>query len=230
MSAHPVVSFASLRVLFGHQSVGGNVVEGVREILSGRNGARWPVIDVAEAAGAAGGFLAHGRVGRNGDPGSKTQEFCELLSGPLGGEVDVALHKYCYVDLDAASDVDALFESYRRSMAQLRMERQHIRIVHVTVPLVRVRTGVQAWLLTLLGRRSPRIADNARRELFNDRLRAEYGDSESLFDLAAIESGDGAPRSLRADYTEDGGHLNAAGRRDVATALLGLFSSIAARS
>jgi lysophospholipase L1-like esterase len=81
-----------------------------------------------------------------------------------------------------------------------------------------------------LGRRSPRIADNARRELFNDRLRAEYGGREPVFDLAAIESGGVGPRSLRADYTEDGGHLNALGRRDVATALLALFSSIARRS
>jgi hypothetical protein len=220
---------ARLRVMFGHQSVGGNILEGIRDILPTQTGG-WPMLHIADAGGLSGGFLAHGRVGRNGDPRSKTYEFCEAVAGPLGAQIDVALHKYCYADIDAGTDVDGLFAGYRDAMSALRAERPTVTLVHVTVPLVRVRTGPRAWVQVAIGRKSPRIADNQRREAFNDLLRREYATREPLFDLAALESRGNGARSLRADFTDDGGHLNGAGRRHVAGTLLTLLAELPRRS
>lgn len=221
---------ARLRVMFGHQSVGGNIIEGVREILPKPQAGEWQLLHIADSAQASGGFLAYGRVGRNGDPRSKTREFCEAIAGPLGAQIDVAIHKYCYADIESTTDVDALFLGYREAMNEIRGERPRVTLVHVTVPLVRVRTGPRAWLQRAVGRTSPRIADNARREAFNDRLRREYTTREPLFDLAALESRSNGARSLRADYTDDGGHLNGAGRRHVAGELLALLTDLPRRS
>lgn len=221
---------ARLRVMFGHQSVGGNIMEGIREMLPNQQNAGWPLLHIADSGDEAGGFLAHGRVGRNGDPRSKTREFCEAIAGPLGAQIDVALHKYCYADIDAGTDVETLFLGYREAMSELRAERPKVTLVHVTVPLVRVRTGPRAWVQRVIGRKSPRVADNERREAFNDWLRREYATREPLFDLAALESRANGARSLRADFTDDGGHLNGAGRRHVAGALLALLADLPRRS
>jgi hypothetical protein len=215
-------------VLFGHQSVGANIVQGLHEAID-RRVAGWPC-EIADARMSSAGFFAHGRMGHNTDPRSKTEEFCRTVRGELGGRLDVALHKYCYVDVDASTDVRALFESYRRAMAELRRDRPAVTLVHVTVPLVRIDTGARRWLRSVTGSVSPHVANNASRERFNDLLRRHYCDHEPLFDLAALESAAPHDRSLRADYTDDGGHLNSRGRQHLATALLALLSSVAAAS
>ena len=228
MDAATLKRLADLRVVFGHQSVGRNIVEGVRDIVSQLRGS-WPIVDLNGRDDAARGWLAHGPVGRNGDPRSKTREFCDLLAGPLGGYVDVALHKYCYVDVTATSDVDGLFADYRTSMAALRRSRPQVTVVHVTVPLVRVRRGPRAWARTMLGGGASQPTDNARREAFNDRLRSEYSGQEPVFDLAALESSVSGARALRPDYTDDGGHLNPHGREAVAAALLETLAALPRR-
>jgi hypothetical protein len=220
MSAAKLDRVRGLRVAFGHQSVGANIVDGIRDLMA------WRVVDAGTTLPTDGGFLAHGRYGQNGNPRSKTRAFCEAMAGPLGAQIDIALHKYCYVDIECATDVDALFADYRSAMRAVRAERPRVQFVHVTVPLVRVRTGVQAWVLGAMGRKSPRLADNARREAFNERLRREYLSREPVFDLAAAASRGTGPRSLRADYTHDGGHLNPIGRRAVADGLLALLAEL----
>ena len=228
MDGATVTRLTDLRVVFGHQSVGRNIVDGVRDIVS-RQDAGWPIVELHGLSSAARGWLAHGPVGRNGDPRSKTRDFCDLLGGPLGHDVDVAMHKYCYVDVTAATDVDALFSDYRASMSALRARRPEVTVVHVTVPLVRVRRGPRAWIGGMLGRRAPQPRDNGRRETFNDRLRAEYCGRLPVFDLAALESHASGTRALRPDYTDDGGHLNPRGREAVATALLEMLAALPRR-
>lgn len=227
MSVLPIDRLAGLRVLFGHQSVGANIIDGVRDIVSVNGANEWRVLEFEGIRQASGGFLAHGWVGENGDPRRKTQDFCELIWGHLGTHVDLALHKYCYADITAATDVDALFCSYRDAMHALRKARPRVVLVHVTVPLVRVRTGARAWVQRVVGKRSARFADNGRREQFNDLLRREYGGREPVFDLAALESRH-QPRSLRQEFTDDGGHLNMVGRQHIASQLLAAVADLAA--
>lgn len=213
------------RVFFGHQSVGANIVDGVRELME--PSATCPVVGVADIPPGVESFLAHCLIGRNGDPASKTQAFTDIVSSGAGAAIDLALHKYCYADIDANTDARTVFARYRDAMRALAVRRPSVLLGHMTVPLVRVRTGPRAWAQQVLGRTSPRIADNANREVFNDLLRREYAGREPLFDLADLESvatGASSPkvtsRSLRASYTDDGGHLNALGRRHVAREFL----------
>jgi hypothetical protein len=225
-------SLGTKRIFFGHQSVGDNIMEGVNDVLRGqpRIGLRVAVGADALAGGAA--VFAHGRIGRNGDPGFKTEEFARLIEGPLRGKVDVAFHKYCYADIVETTDVAAVFDRYEKTMARLRAEFPEVVFVHVTTPLVRVQSGPKATLKLLLGQSPGRYGGDFARERFNDLMRNAYRGREPVFDLATIESTrpDGRREAIRSGrrsgyalvpaYTADNSHLNEQGRRRVAEELL----------
>jgi len=231
---------AAKRIWFGHQSVGDDIMAGVRDLAAAdpRLGVR--VAAGGDALAGGGGVFAHERIGRNGDPGLKTDEFARRLEGPLRGRVDVAFHKYCYADIGEGTDVAAVFEHYRRTMDRLRAEFPAVVFVHVTTPLVRVQSGPRALLKRLLGRSPGRYPANLSRERFNQRMRETYAGREPVFDLAAIEStrpdgrreivrfGAGSAPALVPAYTTDGSHLNEAGRRRVAGALLAFLARLPA--
>jgi lysophospholipase L1-like esterase len=156
--------------------------------------------------------------------------------------VDVALLKFCYVDIEPGTDVKALFAAYRRTLAELHESHPATVFVHVTLPLngepkTGWRAGWKALARRLLGRPPAGMAENARREEYNRMVREAYGGREPLFDLARIESTapDGTPvrerwRGLAApalapEYTEDGGHLNADGRRRAARELIAVLAA-----
>lgn len=222
---------AAKRLFFGHQSVGDNIMEGVGDLVRAepRIGLR---VQAGESAPDGGGVFAHERIGRNGDPGLKTDEFARLIEGPLRGRVDVAFHKYCYADLSETTDVPAVFGHYQKTMTRLRAEFPEVLFVHVTSPLVRVQSGPKAALKLLLGRSPGRYEGDFARERFNQLMRDAYRGREPLFDLAAIESThpDGRREAIRSGsrsgyalvpaYTTDNSHLNELGRRRVAEELL----------
>jgi hypothetical protein len=225
-------SLGTKRLFFGHQSVGENIMEGVAEAVREN-----PRIGLRVARGEAaldggGGVFAHARIGRNGYPGLKTDEFARLMEGPLRGKVDLAFHKYCYADIAETTDVAAVFDHYQKTMARLRAEFPGVVFVHVTTPLVRVQSGPKAALKRLLGRSPGRYGANFARERFNDLMRTAYRGREPVFDLAAIEStrpaggretirsGSQSGYALVPAYTTDNSHLNERGRRRVAEELL----------
>jgi hypothetical protein len=222
---------ATRRIFFGHQSVGGNLMDGVAEIarLEPRLGLRVSG-DEATLDDGRGAFV-HELIGRNGDPRLKTDIFAKRIEGDLGGRVDIAFHKYCYADLYDTTNVEAVFDHYRQTMDHLSAEHPGILFVYVTSPLQRMPAGPKAFLKRLLGRRDGRFAENEARERFNDLMRRTYGDRE-LFDLAALESTrpDGSREIVEAGgrhtyalvpgYTSDGSHLNDMGRRRIAERLL----------
>jgi hypothetical protein len=225
-------SLGTKRIFFGHQSVGANIMEGVADVIreEPRIGLR-----VAGGEGAlddGAGVFAHGPVGKNGDPGFKTDDFARRIEGPLRGKVDVAFHKYCYVDITETTDVAAVFDHYQKTMARLRAEFPGVVFVHVTTPLVRVQSGPRAALKLLLGQSPGRYGGNFARERFNELMRDAYRGREPLFDLAstestrpdgrreAIQSGKRSGYALVPAYTTDNSHLNEVGRRRVAEELL----------
>ena len=220
------------RIFFGHQSVGDNIMDGVNGVLRDQPRIGLRVAGGADALAGGAGVFAHGRIGRNGDPGLKTDEFARLIEGPLRGKVDVAFHKYCYADIVESTDVAAVFDHYEKTMARLRAEAPGVIFVHVTTPLVRVQSGPKAALKRLLGRSPGRYGGDFARERFNDLMRNAYRGREPVFDLATIESTrpDGRREAIRAGsrsgyalvpaYTSDNSHLNEQGRRRVAEELL----------
>ena len=225
-------SLATKRIFFGHQSVGANIMDGVGDVVRDEPRIGLRVAEGEDALNGGGGVFAHARIGRNGDPVLKTDEFARLIEGPLRGKVDVAFHKYCYADFSETTDVAAVFDHYRKSMARLRAEFPGVDFVHVTTPLVRVQSGPKAAIKQLLGRPLRGYGGNFARERFNGLMRQAYGGREPLFDLAAIESTrpDGRRETIRSGghsayalvpaYTTDGSHLNETGRRRVAEELL----------
>jgi hypothetical protein len=227
------------RIFFGHQSVGENIMQGVRALAARSATAGLRVVDLREPETLDGSWFAHGRIGRNGDPAGKTDAFRQTLAGGLGRQVDIALHKYCYADIAADTDVDQLFDHYRRVMGELRSAFPRVVFMHVTTPLMRVQAGPRAWVKKAIGRAPDHYEANIRRERYNDLLRREYAGREPLFDLAALEStypdgrrleigfGGASGRALVPEYTTDGGHLNELAQAYVAGQLLARLSELA---
>jgi hypothetical protein len=223
-----------LRILFGHQSVGANLIDGLRE-QSADDTAPREIVESRGAPGHSRPVLCHFRVGRNHDAHGKLADFADVVSR-AGAQFDLALFKFCYVDMADAAAVDALFAGYVRTFAELQKKLPSLKLGHVTIPLcappaplARFANGV------LLRRKHPEHARNAARERFNGRLRAQF--CGEVFDLAEVESRGmrGAPRTWRQDgvsvpalareFTEDGGHLNFAGRRAAAQAFNNYLAS-----
>jgi hypothetical protein len=224
MQASTLDTLAGRRIVFAHQSVGADILAGIGERFTGE---KMPlhILPIAELP-ARGGCFAHAFIGGNGDPQGKLRDFARLLDAGAGNAVDMAIFKFCYLDLPADADVEALFQVYRQQMAQIHANYPQLRLIHCTVPLTRRQTGPKAWLKRLLGRPVTGVEDNLARARFNDLLRRTYGDD--VFDLATVEStwpdgrreivsgGDAAGYALVPDYTDNDGHLNRIGRRIVA--------------
>lgn len=218
---------ASRRVFFGHQSVGANILDGVSDVTSGKLRIR----EGRTAALLESPGLLHARLGENEAPLTKLADFEAALDG-LAGHVDIAFFKFCYIDFDAATDADALFRAYVKTLERLKKKYPEITFVHFTVPLTVVARGPKAWLRQALTQEAPWGAkENEIRHRFNSLLRARF-EGQPVFDLAALEStrpdgtaacyefrGNTLP-ALVPEYSDDGQHLNSVGRRRVAEALL----------
>jgi lysophospholipase L1-like esterase len=219
------------RVLFAHQSVGRNIIEGVQSLArQAEVPLRVQQIDGLPPDDGPG--LFHVNAGVNGDPNSKIEAFAGLLNRPERPAYDVALVKFCYEDLERAAKGRAgLLQRYAARIDALRSTRPDVRLVHASVPL---RADPPGWKTTVkrwLGRDTEEDADNIARNAYNAELRARFGDV-GFFDVAAVEStlpngrrssfsGSGTTvYTLARAYTQDGGHLNDEGRRRAAAALL----------
>ena len=213
-------SVAAMQSYFGHQSVGRNVLDAIPGVFADHGVSAPPVRETP--ATAAGGVILHADIGANGDPRSKVSDFASDIRGGLGQKVDVALMKFCYVDITAGTNVNSVFMYYRDTMAALQQEYPQVAFLYVTVPLT-----------------TDSPADNVAREKYNTLVRQQYADSGRLFDLAAIESTrpDGTRVSgshegatyhgLYPGYASDNGHLNIRGAAAAAVGMLDVMAHAA---
>ena len=228
--APPVRTVQNLRVFFGHQSVGDNILDGVRQIA--------PELRIVRAeAPVATPAIIESLIGRNGAPESKLAHFARVMQA-MGDQVDVAMMRFCYVDFSADTDLRALEQQYRDTLSSLTSAHRKTRFMHITVPLTVTQTGPKAIVKRLLGKPVWGELENQKRSQFNDWLRGTYA-ADPIFDLAAIESRtpSGEPVTfelaghtypmLYAPYSDDGQHLAEPGRRVVARALLDLLGRLA---
>jgi len=221
------------RVYFGHMSVGYNMMSGLQRIAEGYGEDGLNLIDLTEASGKVlpPTFFAHSTVGENSRPRTKLDEFAHRLRSDLAGEVDVAFIKFCYVDFNPSTDVQALFESYQSTLGELSDELPEMRLVHTTVPLHERRLRIRDHVRLLLGMPVWRDEANVRRSEFNALLHQTF-DGRDIIDIALVESTnpDGTRQqfardgqlypSLSSAYTTDGGHLNEAGQHEVASEMV----------
>jgi hypothetical protein len=118
--AQDLKSVQRLKVYFGHQSVGGNILEGLREI---------------EAKYGRGPEMTDSLIGQNGDPAGKCEDFTRNLGRLASQHLDVALMKFCYIDFDQATDVEKLFAKYSGTLDAMEKQYPEILFVPVTAPL-----------------------------------------------------------------------------------------------
>lgn len=230
------------RVLFGHKSVGRNILDGLK-MLSEETGVPLRIVAIEGLPPDGEPGLFHAEIGQNGDPEGKCEIFSQLLTRPERPQYDLAMMKFCYVDLGRGARLEAaaMLKRYNSMIEQLAAERPDVTIVHATMPL---RADTADWktpIKRLIGRELDSDPDNVLRNTFNDGLRAKYG-NQMFFDLAAVEStlSDGSRSSfesanreiytLARAYTHDGGHLNNAGKRRVAAELVRVLADAHRRS
>ena len=226
------------RIYFGHMSVGYNIIDGIRDILKENPELKMNIIETKDPSAMAPHVFAHSSVGKNMDPKSKVDDFVQSMESGLGQKVDAAFFKFCFVDIEAATNVEELFSLYKNAMSKLQGKYPKVTFIHVTVPLTTVQTGWKAPVKRIIGKPIEGYQDNIKRNQFNDLIRQEYSGREPVFDLAGIESSalDGRRASftsndkiycsLMPSYTFDGGHLNEKGRKVVAEQLLILLATV----
>jgi len=220
------------KIYFGHQSVGYNIIDGIEDILKENDKIHLNIVETDDAKDFIAPLFGHSRVGRNTQPISKVDAFSSFIEDGIGDKADLVFFKFCYIDFNAESDINKIFNYYKAKMSYLKEVYPKTTFVHVTVPLKTCQTGLKAAVKKILGKPLWGYDDNIKRNQFNDLLRKEYGKEKMLFDLALIESTfpDGSRNvhqkdgqsfhSLVPAYTYDGGHLNEKGRRIVAEQLL----------
>ena len=185
ISAAEWQALAQKRVVFGHQSVGQNILNGVQS-LAAQAGVKLPVVE-SRSPVTSGGII-HFFVGQNEDPMSKLKDFASTLESGGAQGADIALMKLCYIDFNGNTDAKQIAEQYSATLDRLSQQFPNTAFIAVTAPLTSLQTGPKAWIKRLLGREPGGYADNARRQEFNDSLRARYAQQGRLFDLAKIEA------------------------------------------
>jgi len=230
---------AQRRIFFGHQSVGVNLLDGVKQLAT-MAGVPVNVVEVKMASAVEPAMIGHAFIPENGDPLKKLKSF-EQAMGAKSTSLDIALMKFCYVDFTAETNANALFESYRSTLGKLQAKNPGTTFVHVTAPLIVVQGGIKARLKRLLGKAPYGTLENMRREEYNTLLRQAYQGRAPIFDLARVEStapdgkletvewkGNVSPAMVPA-YSDDGGHLNAAGKLRAARELISVLAAIPVR-
>jgi lysophospholipase L1-like esterase len=223
------------RVFFAHQSVGGNLIEGL-QVLARENAVSLQVRDVARDPSVPNQTFGHVFVGENGKPLAKLDEYRDRLLKQRSAPPELAMVKLCFLDFTASTDPQAVFARYQSDLATLRAQLPTTRFVHVTTPLTTIETGPKAWLKRLLGRAPWGVVENQKREQYNQLMRSAYAGREPLFDLATLEStaedgsktlttwGDTRTPAMTPAYTDDGNHLGPHGERVAARSLAGVLA------
>ena len=186
------------RLFFGHQSVGAQVLTGIGELASDLG--RPDPVEVhlpADPIPPTGGMVSDAYVGLNGDGFTKTRgdhtvgeptaepSFAQRIV-ELQDDIDTAVLKFCYADLRPGSTHYAigpytptmLFNEYKTTFAGLEAAFPHITFIYATETIVNVDDEDSI------------NGANALRMQFNQLIRAEYGDTGRLWDIALAESTD----------------------------------------
>lgn len=218
-------------IYFGHQSVGYNIIAGLRDIINNHPEIHLNIVESRKWDGKKGEFL-HSRIGVNRKPDAKITDFVHVINQELGTTPDMAFLKFCFVDAHDSINVNKLFRHYKEAMAALKIEHPDLKIIHFTMPL---RVQEITWKIRIklkLGKDVWEFEDNVKRNEYNRLLLAEYKGKEPVFDIARFEATapngevtkfqyqDDEYLAVNPEYSDDGGHLNKVGRKIIAENLL----------
>src|SRR5687768_7694328 len=98
-----------MRTFFAHQSVGADLLAGIEDLSRRTGQSQAQIIGLDQAAVATHPLLIiHQKVGVNREPLTKISAFRELLNSAHRPAFDVALLKFCYVDIATQNDAELL--------------------------------------------------------------------------------------------------------------------------
>ena len=231
-----IAEMSKMRILFGHVSLGNNIIAGLEDIKA--KDKKLDVLAISKIESPQEmhehGFY-HFIVRRNGYPKEKCDNFKRMLmQDNLGESLDVAFFKFCYVDIEKDTDIDEVFKYYLETIQQVRSAYPNLKILHVTVPLYSHGRGIKGFIKRLF----KTDYNNTKRNEYNEKLRNKFAGIAPIYDLADIESTrpDGTRASFKHngetyfslvnEYTHDGGHLNEVGRRRAAMGLLEVLCKV----
>ena len=233
------------KIYFGHQSVGFNIIDGIKDLMKENPQIKLNIVETADHTDFNVGLFAHSKVGKNTNPESKIDAFANFMDKGIGKKADIAFFKFCYVDVRTGTEVRNVLSDYKNIMSKLMKAYPDTKLVHVTVPLTSKPTGLKGLIRStknaikkIIGRPFFDYHDNIIRKKFNEMLIQEYDGKALIFDIAKIESTfpDGARcsftkngktyYSMVPEYTYDSGHLNETGRKKAAEQLLILLAKL----
>jgi len=230
---------AKKKIYFAHQSVGFNIMEGIQDVVDENPEIKLHIVETADESDFKAGLIAHSRIGKNLHPDTKINEFVTFINRGIGKKADAAALKFCYVDINAKTDVNKLFSDYDHAIAQLKKKYPDMIIIHFTDPLTVTKTTWKTWLKKLFRKKNIwEYDDNIKRNEYNELLRKKYEGREPILDIAEIESTypDGTRCTFEKEgktyyamvpeYSIDGGHLNNLGRKKVAEQFLILLARL----
>ncbi len=221
------------RILFAHHSVGGNLIDGIKEIAKELDvDIKIDHITVAPLTNK--NKFVDFSPGKNTQPKTKIDGFVNKIE-QLDAEYipEIAFMKFCYVDFLKDTDVNDVFSYYKKSITMLKEKRPDIIFVHFTTPLMARSYDIKARVKRFFGKEHWIDVTNVKRAKFNGLLLKTF-QQDPIFDIATIESTrvDGSRvdfsydgkiyYSLAPEYTDDGSHLNILGRR-VAASKMAVF-------
>jgi hypothetical protein len=231
---------SSKKIFFGHQSVGYNIIDGLKDIMARNPKIILNIQETTDIKNYPKGVFAHFPIGMNTQPKSKIDAFVQAMDNGLGKQVDISFFKFCYIDINQDTDIKDLVHNYVTAINNLKNKYPHVVFCCVTAPitaegeLLSFRDRIKDIIKKLSGKTTNQRRNalcNIKRNEFNKLLRNKCG-SENSIDLEQFESTkpDGSRFSSREelpehftlipDYTIDGGHLNKIGRLLVADRLL----------
>jgi hypothetical protein len=214
------------QILFGHHSVGDNILSGIRQLANEQSTSiSISNLDIKEAAVDG---IHEFRPGKNQDPKSKISDFVKLIDELEQRKYpDLILMKFCYVDFNPNSNESSLYKLYKDEIGKIQTQHPKLKIVHTTVPLHAAPNDIKSKIKRMIGNLNWEDKSNIKRNNFNDLIRSEYPVS-SVFDIAKLQStlpngersvfsaNNRRYYSLASIYTDDGGHLNETGRKYLA--------------
>jgi hypothetical protein len=229
------------RIYFGHQSVGEDIMNGLRSILQQNTDVPLNLVTARAGAVLPESFFLDSFVGENRRTDLKCADFTRNIDSLAGGNLDIAMLKFCFADIQRETNIQEILERYTATIDSLKARHPAVTFVHVTVPLSAGTTGFKRLVNGVLGRVGNNDMANLNRHRFSEMLRERYR-GEPVFDLESIESTypDGTREvyayrgetyySLIGDYAaDDGDHLNEKGRNLAAGAMIRFLADIVAK-
>ncbi len=232
---HSIEVLQKSSIYFGHQSVGADILGGIRMLTEPADAPKLNVVEYSKGAEIPDQVFLHSFIGKNTQPKTKCEDFAGTLRAIAPKQVDLAIIKFCYIDFNGNTDVNALFGEYQNLVNGLKVEHPATTFVHVTVPL-KADEGLKGVLKKLMGKGDGDL-ENVKRGQYNAMMLKTFV-NEPIFDLAKYESTrpngnrdeftyEGATfHRLAKTYTDDGGHLNQVGKPYISKEFLNFLAGV----